>query len=383
MSLIFRFIFRYRLLRLSRTRSGWVLLALPVLLAGCVTTKAPEQQAARETLSAESGQALVSSRLVVVAVGDIMLGGTAEPELQKFGYDYPFVNVKNILSEADIVFGNLEGPLTNKGSPEVEKKYKFRSPPGKVAPALARAGFDVVSLANNHTLDYGTAGLEDTLNALADAGIKYAGAGNNLAAAREAAILLRNNTRVAILAYSLTFPEDFWATTDKPGTAFGHAENIKEDVASARQQADIVIVSFHWGREGTTVLRDYQAALGRAAIDAGASAVLGHHPHILQGIEKYKQGLIFYSFGNFVFGSYSRTAQRSVIARLVFEKHKLQSVKLIPINVNNVELIFQPQILQGQQARAVIESLRQLSETGGVNLKYSDGVGTIMLDNNQ
>lgn len=318
--------------------------------------------------------------LRLAAVGDVMLGGTAALELGHLGYDYPFERVGALLRGAHLVFGNLEGPLTDSGEAAPEKQYVFRSPPDKVAPALARAGFRVVSLANNHSMDYGPSGLDVTMAALKHAGIQHVGAGANLDAARRPAFVQAAGARLAFLAYSLTFPEEFWATADRPGTAFGHERHVRADVAAARARADIVIVSFHWGREGTTELRDYQMQLGRAAIDAGAAAVLGHHPHVLQGVERYRDGVILYSLGNFVFGSYSRDATESVVALLAFRGRRVRQVRLLPINVNNVEVVFQPRPLTGAGADAVARRLQALSRPLGTVLENRAGVAVLELD---
>lgn len=325
-----------------------------------------------------------SSELRVIAVGDIMLGGTAGPELASLGYDHPFVHVGPILRTGHIVFGNLEGPLTTGGEPDQDKKFVFRSPPAKVIPALKAAGFNVFSLANNHMLDYGAAGLSDTLLALTEAGINCAGAGGDLVAARRMSLIEANGYRIGVLAYSMTLPENFFAAKERAGTAFGHEQHVRIDVARARKQADIVLVSFHWGQEGKTELRDYQTRLGRVAIDAGADAVLGHHPHILQGVERYKRGVILYSLGNFVFGSYSKTSTRSAIAQLTFTREQdrpaLRAVDLIPIDVNNFEHNFQPQILRGAEADAVVQTLRDLSQARGTAVENRDGVAVVRLD---
>ncbi|WP_096360489.1 CapA family protein [Sulfuricaulis limicola] len=318
--------------------------------------------------------------LRIAAVGDIMLGGTAAPEMQKYGYDYPFEQTKDILKQAQIVFGNLEGPLTDGGAAGTAKQYVFRSPPDKVAPALARAGFNVVSLANNHTLDYGAEGLEDTRAALDKAGIRHAGAGRNAAEARQPVYMMADGVTVAVLAYSLTFPEEFWAGPDKPGTAFGHEKHVRADVAAARQTADIVVVSFHWGQEGKTELRDYQTQLAHAAIDAGAAAVLGHHPHILQGVERYKDGVILYSLGNFAFGSFSNTATRSAIALLTFRDRQWRELKMVPLNVKNAEVVFQPRPLVGRDAAEVVGQLQQLSQSLGTTLENRDGVAVLLAE---
>lgn len=317
--------------------------------------------------------------LALVAVGDIMLGGSAAPELRREGYDYPFVAIGPILGQADVLFGNLEGPLTDAGQAAPDKRYIFKSPPAKVAPALAAAGFTVVSLANNHAMDYGVEGLRQTMAALDEVGIGHVGAGMNLEEARRPVFIERRGQTLGFLAYSLTFPESFWAKRRVAGTAFGHASHVRADVAAAREQADVVVVSFHWGRESTTELRDYQSALAHTAIDSGATVVLGHHPHILQGIERYKGGIIFYSLGNFVFGSYSLKATRSIIALVNLRDARVSEVRLIPVNVNNVELVFQPQPLVGEQADEVIAELERLSKPLATTIMADNGIGLVQL----
>ena len=358
---------------------------LGVLVSGALWCVIPASFAsAGSTLSEpkvapEGSTGAAGTELRISAVGDIMLAGTAEPVLREVGYDYPFARVRHLFQGSHIVFGNLEGPLTDGGEPAQGKQYTFRSPPEKVVPALLTAGFTVLSLANNHILDYGLEGLEQTLQALEVAGIRVVGAGRNLREARRPAIIRTGGRTVAFLAYSLTLPESFYAGPDRPGTAFGHERHVRADVAAARRRADIVIVSFHWGREGETTLREYQPELGHAAIEAGAHAVLGHHPHILQGIERYKNGVILYSLGNFTFGSYSPMATRSAIAQLSFRGNRLVELRMIPINVNNVEVNFQPVPLHGSGADAVIEELQRLSEPLGTTLGNEGGVGVVVI----
>ncbi|MBI3897891.1 MAG: CapA family protein [Gammaproteobacteria bacterium] len=161
------------MIRLLRARDRWLMSVLAVLLWGAI---APANAAQKKNPSPHE--------LRIVAVGDIMLGGDSELEQTAGGYDHPFVQVGDMLRSADIAFGNLEGPLTQRGSAVWFKNYTFRSPPERVAPALARTGFDFLSLANNHVLDYGDEGLYDTRQGLQRAGIHYTGAGENLADAR-------------------------------------------------------------------------------------------------------------------------------------------------------------------------------------------------------
>ncbi len=370
-----------------------LIVVLALAVSACVTPPPPALKAPPVVPTAAPA-APAPVELRIAAVGDIMLGGTGTPEFERFGYDYPFDKTRQLLKQSHIVFGNLEGPLTHTDHEAVTKKYRYRSAPEKVAPALLNAGFNVVSLANNHTMDQGAEGLRHTLEALDLVGIKHTGAGMNLAEARKPAILEASGARVAFLAYTLTFPEEFWATAERPGSPFGHESQVRADIAAAKQQADIVLVSFHWGQEGKTELRDYQKQLGRAAIDAGAAAVIGHHPHVLQGVERYKHGVILYSLGNFAFGTYGPEAFRSAVAELTFREEwcrdapiteprmhkKLAELRLHPLNVRNAEVVFQPLPLAGAAADKVVAELQQISKPLGTQLENRDGVAVLTLD---
>ena len=322
---------------------------------------------------------LADDDIRISAVGDIMLDGTARPVLQEHGYDYPFAHMRALFEDAHVVIGNLEGPLTTRGKADHSKTYAFHSPPDKVGTALKNAGFNVVTLANNHTLDYGPQGLTQTLETLDAAGILHVGAGKDSHTARRAATMVVHGQRIAFLGYSVTLPDTFYATTTRPGTAFGHEAHVRADVTAARLEADIVIVSFHWGQEGKTALREYQTRLGRVAIDAGAQAVLGHHPHILQAVEYYKDGVILYSLGNFVFGSYSKTAARSAVAQLTFRHGRLSELRMVPIRVDNFVVQFQPQALTGAEADAVVTGLQELSALQNTTLENRDGVAYLQI----
>ncbi len=140
-----------------------------------------------------------------------------------------------------------------------------------------------------------------------------------------------------------------------------------------------MIVSFHWGGELVTELRDYQEALGRRAIDVGADLVFGHHPHVLQGVEVYKGKLIAYSLGNFAFGSYSKNARTSAILRVTFQGKGIKRAELIPINVFNHEVAFQPQVLKGEAAEAVLDEVRRLSEKRGTQIITEGSVGVVWM----
>ena len=309
--------------------------------------------------------------VVLQAVGDIMLAGSGTATFARAGYDYPFAATARELRRADIVLGNLEAPLTVRGEEFKDKKFRFRASP-KAAAALKRAGFSVVTLANNHIMDFGETGLLDTIQRLDREQVRCAGAGNSLAMARRPAVVERNGAKVAFLAYSLTQPLEFFAGESSAGTAPGYSRYFREDIIRAESAADYVVVSFHWGGEGLSAPRQYQIEAARRAIDAGADVIIGHHPHVLQGIERYGRGVIFYSLGNFAFGSMSRHAASSVMARITLHGG-VREVEVLPLNVLNAEVRFQPGIMKGARGKKVVAGLNSLSRRWNTEIVAEGG----------
>lgn len=237
-----------------------------------------------------------------------------------------FASVIKALSSSDLRIGHLECPLSNRGTPAPNAKLAMRTDPN-VAGMLREVGFGALSLAGNHALDFGVVALRDTLDALRESGITACGAGATLEAARQPAIVETRGRRIAILSYSSILPVGYAAERaragcapmraythfhhvepDQPGTpprvlTFANQNDLEAliaDVRAARERADLVLISIHWGLHFTrAVLADYQRLVARAAIDAGAHAILGHHPHVLKAIEIYRGRPIFYSLGNF------------------------------------------------------------------------------------
>lgn len=243
----------------------------------------------------------------LLAVGDIMLDRSLGAALERGDLAYPFKDVAERLRAADIAIGNLESALGDQGEPQ-PKRYPFRAP-ALAAAALAQAGFDVLSLANNHAMDYGPEALAQALDLLTEANVATAGAGRNAAAAHAPAILQRNGLRIAFLSYvnvpveaSTGFDTAVWTATDQAaGLAWAAPEEMRVDIVAARTLADLVVVALHSGFEYQAVPSEVQQTAARAAVDAGANLVIGHHTHILQGIEWYEDGVILYGTGNFAF----------------------------------------------------------------------------------
>ena len=247
-------------------------------------------------------------------------------------YDGLYDHVSEALKDADITFGQIETVLIDE---KIEDLYPYvasqarmpcSSDPG-VAPLMKDAGFDIVSFASNHSLDYGRTHFLNTVQYLRDAGLEVIGAGESEEDARRFSIIERGGTRIAFLGYCTILPQDYWAQEARPGLnpARGHTlyEQVEhdqpgtpcrihtwahkqdkarmiEDIRKAKQQADIVVVSMHWGIHFTQAeIAEYQTEYAYDAIDAGADLILGHHAHILKPIEVYKGKVIFYSLGNF------------------------------------------------------------------------------------
>jgi poly-gamma-glutamate capsule biosynthesis protein CapA/YwtB (metallophosphatase superfamily) len=312
-----------------------------------------------------------AERLVLAAVGDIMLAGSSSATLRGKGYVFAFAATAHVLRGADIAVGNLEAPLARHGLEFVGKKFRFKVDPA-AAVALRDAGFSVLTLANNHIMDFGAQGLRETLRHLNDNALLAVGAGENLTAARVPAYLHVKGKTVAFLAYSLTQPLEFFATEVSPGTAPGYSRLFQADIKRAKLLADYVVVSFHWGAELARLPKPYQIAAAHKAIDAGADVVLGHHPHVLQGIERYRGGVILYSLGNFAFGSLSRNADVSIMARIVFGQGGSE-IEVLPLDVLNKRVGFQPTLLRGDRAREVISRLRDLSRQWSTEFVVKDG----------
>jgi poly-gamma-glutamate synthesis protein (capsule biosynthesis protein) len=228
-------------------------------------------------------------------------------------------------------------------------------------------------------MDFGPLALEDTLANLGEKGILYTGAGMDLDDARAPALMKVKGKTVAFLAYSLTFPLDFFASIGRPGTAPGYAEFVKADIEKVRPHADLVVVSFHWGAELLTAAKDYQIELGHRAIDWGADLVLGHHPHVLQELEVYKGRLIAYSLGNFVFGSESNRTNCSMILLSTFKGNTLVKVEAVPLDVNNYRVKYRPHVLAGAAAAQVLGSINTASERFHTRLEIANDRGTALV----
>lgn len=288
---------------------------------------------------------LPQKEIILIFVGDIMLDRGVKYMIEKYGqqdYKFPFLKITPHLKDADLLFGNLEGPISDKGR-KVGSIYSFRMKPEAIE-GLKFSGFDLLSLANNHIFDYGKLAFEDSLIRLKMAGIDYVGAGFNEMEAYSGVIKQVNKTKIGFLALTNLGSESWAAKENNSGIAWLTKESLKKSLARIRNQADLLFVSFHYGDEYKKESNDFQREISHFAIDQGADLVVGHHPHVVQPIEQYRGKYIVYSLGNFVFDqNFSDQTRRGLLLKVIIKDKKIKEVVPIEIKINQY---FQPEIVK-------------------------------------
>jgi len=357
--------------------------------------------------------------IVLYAVGDI--GPCRNDPHTMFNY------VRDHLQKADVAFCQLEPNISNRGYKLPQARLSMRTDP-KTAGAIKNAGFHVVSFASNHCLDWGYEALYDTLDHLTAQGIHVIGAGKDINEARKPAVTECKGTRIALLAYNSILPEGYWAELDRPGctplralTIYeqiehdqpgtpprihtyphrGDLEAMVADIKATAKSADVIAVSMHWGLHFIPAqLADYQRDIARAAIDEGADVILGHHAHILKGIEVYKGKIIFYSLANFALdppgafeeGLYAsdrhKTIQdlnkdwntddeypmppdtrKTLIAKCIIRNKRIERVSFLPVYINTQS---EPELLSVDDDRfhEVVRYIDDITKDQKLNTRY-------------
>jgi poly-gamma-glutamate capsule biosynthesis protein CapA/YwtB (metallophosphatase superfamily) len=311
------------------------------------------------------------SPLSVIVVGDIMLGGRAKKAVAEFGPDYPFDGVLPLLRRVPIVLGNLEGPFAEKAR-KLQRNFSYRVDVS-LASSLSRAGINVVTLANNHLMDCGRSGVLETLDVLSHANVFALGAGTNERAAHAPVIRQAGGIRIGLLGY-------YWnrrtaATMDHPGSAMDPPEALETDIRALRKHADRIVVTFHWGVPYEREPSPDDRAKAHFAVDCGADAVVGHHPHVVQPFEIYCGCPIFYSVGNFAFGSGNSRAE-GLLVGLRFEDYQTL-VNVYPLYVKNRDprVNYQPKVLVGKAAERVLTEMIKTSGENATFMKLQNGRG--------
>ncbi|MBP9748218.1 MAG: CapA family protein, partial [Candidatus Pacebacteria bacterium] len=280
--------------------------------------------------------------------GDMMLDRGVKSSVRKnFDNDYGalFENL-GMLKKADISFTNLEGTASDLGV-DGKSLYSFHMDP-TVVPAIAGSGIDVVSMANNHVGDWGLESYIDTLARLKENQISYVGGGMNSTEAEEPVIIEKYGVKIGYLGFSDVGPVWMKATEDKAGLLLASNPRFDEIIKNASAKVDHLVVSFHWGDEYKTVHNARQEYLAHKAVDAGAKLVIGHHPHVVQDVEVYKNSYIAYSLGNFIFDqAFSQNTMEGMLLEI-----KLGRDGSMTAQKNTIKLspYFQPQkVIEGKE----------------------------------
>jgi poly-gamma-glutamate capsule biosynthesis protein CapA/YwtB (metallophosphatase superfamily) len=351
---------------ISSVGSGQPSTLLPVPTNDSSVNKAPEEETATPEIEGDT--------VSLALVGDLLPAARVLELMMKNGYDYPFREAKSELESADIAAGNLEAPITTRGTPALDKQYVFRGTPEAVT-ALKEAGFDYLSLANNHTLDYGWEGLSDTMDYLDDANLKHSGAGNDDREAFTPAYIESKGMTIAFVSVTRVVPDVSWKA-DRINSGVAEAYSPTRVVAAIKEanvNADLVVVMVHWGEERKDYPVEHQTNLGHQFVDAGADLVIGSHPHVLQGFEAYKGKWIAYSLGNFVFSTTasSKTSETGVL-NAQCDKDGVCSLKFKPMFAVNS----QPAPMEADAGKALLARLSTLSFGASV-----EEDGTIVANN--
>ncbi|HWA81939.1 MAG TPA: CapA family protein [Fimbriimonadaceae bacterium] len=271
--------------------------------------------------------------VVLDAVGDVMLDRYVGRHIDARGSGYALEKVRNEFAKADLVLANLECPLTTQPI-QVEKRFPFRAKPSRVK---ALKGIGVVSLANNHTLDCGSAGLAETVRVLEKVGIASIGVGGKT---WMPLIVRRNGLRIALFAYS-DFPEkpSIPQYPNTPLISYFSSARMRERLALIRPQVDFVIVFAHWGIEGDFQPSDRQRKEAKEMADSGADLILGSHPHVLQPVERIGHAVVAYSMGNFIFDAPNAQQAETAIFEFRLARHRVIDWRLVPCQIKGARPI--------------------------------------------
>ncbi|MDX9982542.1 MAG: CapA family protein [Lentisphaeria bacterium] len=339
-------------------------------------------------------------RRTIVLVGDIMPWDRSRANLEKHGPGYPYAATRDLLWHADLAVGNLEGPVATRAEP-TKGTYRYKIPPS-VLPGLRDSGLDLLSLANNHVMDCGDAGLRETLDYLREASLSGFGAGRNQAEACAPVIVRIGDTRVAFVA--ALCPEtyfDDWeaqdagdyerylgsmqrilaAAPDDPGTVVATPASVAWLVRNAAAQADVVVACLHFGIRYSRPPTPRQRRLAQIAVQAGADLVVGHHAHVWQPVEVFQGVPILYGLGNFAFGSANRRADEGLLARATLVDHRLAGVEFFPLCTKNrdPDVDYQSKVFEEKAAREVVGELARLSRPFRADIRFAAGRGVLVL----
>ena len=300
--------------------------------------------------------------ILIKAVGDISLGDYnmtfgfgVRSKIEKYGSEFIFSNVLKILQKANIVFGNLETPLSSEKIDSMDYKNLIMRAPHTSVDGLKSCGFNILNIANNHIMQHGENAFIETCKLLYENNIQPLGISSNEEFSSAPVFFEKKNKKIGFLGYSLV--NELYSK--KIMYAKGEPEKIKKDLKKVKDQSDLVVLSLHWGLELMEKPSQAIRILAHSFIDAGADIILGHHPHVLQGIETYRAKPIFYSLGNFVFDIDHEPCRRSIIGEVKIADNSIIK-NFIPIYINKN---YQPYLVEGQKREIISSKINRLSQS--------------------
>ncbi|MBG9596568.1 capsular biosynthesis protein [Bacillus mycoides] len=304
----------------------------------------PDMQNKSSKTASKSEKKTEDPEITLTFSGDTMFDWQLRPVIEKNGADYPFQHVKEEITKADISFVNLESAFTTREKKVPGQQFWIKSDPSTLQ-AIKNTGYDIVNIGNNHTLDYGQDGLLDTISHVEKLKLPYTGAGKNAEDAYTARELTVKGKKFKFLSFVRFMPNFNWVVGDnKPGVANGYdLDLVTKTIQEQKKDADYVIVYMHWGVEKSNRPIEYQKQYVPKMVEAGADAIVGSHPHWLQGFEYYNKVPIAYSLGNFLFPNYvnGKSAETGVLT-LTFKG-------------KDVQMSFNPYIIRNNQVSPVNE----------------------------
>jgi len=326
------------------------------------------------------------STVPFIALGDIMLGGRVASAIEKAGARQLLDGMRGYTEPSALIFGNLEMPFSNSNEPYLGGVHpSYRVPPSCVQ-AVEALRLKVVNLATNHVLDWGPEAIELTLTLLSERGIETVGAGRNEREARKPAIIRTKDLRAGFLGYCKK--GEYSSTGNTPGSALLDPQEIVKDIVALREEVDILVVSLHWGLELSDHPYPQDIKIAHRLMDAGADIILGHHPHVIQGIEERNGGLIAYSLGNFIFDNRAGhiVSQQSwdkrhqgIFLRARLGKNHVFDYDIVPTQITE-DLHVVP--AQGEVKEEILDRIKELSKIIAQNQAgdffYREGVEGIL-----
>lgn len=316
----------------------------------------PKKEKVEETKEEPVAEIPQDQSTSVIFTGDVLLSNYVLQNYEKSGVQGILgETLLNELQQADITVINEEFPFGTTGTPAEDKQFTFRVNPSYVD-IFKQMGVDAVTLANNHILDYGEEPLAETMKTLDEAEILYAGAGDSIGQAKELQVIEVNGKRYGMLAASRVIPVASWNVQNHaPGVFCTYDPTLLlEEIKAARSQCDYLAVYVHWGIERNANPEDYQKNMARQYIDAGADAVIGSHPHVLQGIEYYNGKPIFYSLGNFIF---NQSIERTMAVKFEISAQGEVQIRILPAAAENARTAQE----EGSEAQATYHYIESIS----------------------